>query len=491
VRSLSLRSQLTIWCVLVVVLVLAFFAADVMIIQQRISMRRVDRELEGTHVQLTHMLREELAERDAPTLAAEESRDVIASDDRLIAVLGARGELLATSFMTPSIEEIFAERSRTPGVWTVETPGGAWRLHAGREAMVGGDWLLLIGTPLNAMVRDQQEIRQAILLGIPIALVFAAAGGLWLASAGLRPITRMARRAAGIAPTGADDLGPPLRDDELGQLTSAFNTLVARLRSALEAQRQFMADASHELRNPVSVIRTASDLALSREHRDESDYREALGMTAAQSRRLGTLVEDMLVLARADGGGYPLRPVDFFLDDVIDECRRSVSVLAAERRVAVTTTGASDVAIRGDQELIQRLLVNLLQNAVQHSPVDGIVRVDLAVAERDVCIRVIDGGPGIATADVARIFDRFVQLDPSRRSEGSGLGLTIARWIAGVHRGSLVVESTGPAGTTFRLTLPAIPDETGIEQPTQAAKSSSVHLRESTILRQVPARTDQ
>jgi signal transduction histidine kinase len=490
-RSLSLRSRLTLWCVLVVVLVLAFFAADVMIIQQRISMRRVDRELEGTHVQLTHMLREELAERDAPTLAAEESRDVIASDDRLVAVLGADGELLATSFETPSIEDIFAGRSRTPGVWTVETSGSAWRVHAGRETLRDGDWLLLIGTPLNSMARDQREIRQAFLLGIPIALLFAAAGGLSLASAGLRPITQMARRAASIAPTGADDLGPPVRNDELGQMTAAFNTLVARLRSALEAQRQFMADASHELRNPVSVIRTASDLALSREHRDESEYRETLAMTAAQSRRLGTLVEDMLVLARADGGGYPLRPVDFFLDDVIDECRWSVSVLAAERRVAVTTSGACDVAVRADQELIRRLLVNLLQNAVQHSPVEGTVRVDLAVAEADVCIRVIDGGPGIPTADVARVFDRFVQLDPSRRAEGSGLGLTIARWIAGVHRGSLVVESTGPGGTTFLLTLPVIPDESSIEQPAQAAKSSSVHVRESTILGHVAVRSDQ
>ena len=113
----------------------------------------------------------------------------------------------------------------------------------------------------------------------------------------------MARRAASLPPTGDDDLGPPLRHDELGQLTAAFNALVARLRSVLQAQRQFMADASHELRNPVSVIRAAADVALGRAHREESDYREALALTAAQSRRLGALVEDMLVLARADGGG--------------------------------------------------------------------------------------------------------------------------------------------------------------------------------------------
>ena len=169
-------------------------------------------------------------------------------------------------------------------------------------------------------------------LGIPIALLLAAAGGLWIASIGLRPVTAMARRAVAIPLTGEDDLGAPVRDDELGQLTRAFNGLVGRLRAALQTQRQFMADASHELRSPVSVIRTAADVALSRRSRDESEYREALTIAGAQSRRLGTLVEDMLVLARADAGGYPFRPIDFYLDDAIDECRRAVGLIAADRQ---------------------------------------------------------------------------------------------------------------------------------------------------------------
>ena len=185
----------------------------------------------------------------------------------------------------------------------------------------------------------------------------------------------------------------------MGQLTRAFNGLVARLRAALQTQRQFMADASHELRSPVSVIRTTADVALSREHRDESEYREALAMTGAQSRRLGALVDDMLVLARADAGGYPLRPVDFYLDDVVDDCRRAVSVLAAERHITVASSGASEVPLRGDEELLRRLLVNLLQNAVQHTPPGGAVSVDVTPERSNVNIRVTDTGSGIAGAD--------------------------------------------------------------------------------------------
>ena len=117
--------------------------------------------------------------------------------------------------------------------------------------------------------------------------------------------------------------------------------------------------------------------------------------------------------------------------------------------------GAADVAIHGDQELLRRLLLNLLQNAVQHSPDGGVVSMAISLAGGEVHVRVEDRGTGIAPADVTRIFDRFVQLDAARRSEGAGLGLTIAKWIADVHGGSLTVESSGPGGTTFCLAVPA------------------------------------
>jgi signal transduction histidine kinase len=277
---------------------------------------------------------------------------------------------------------------------------------------------------------------------------------MWLASIGLRPIAMMARRAASVPLTGLEDLGEAPRDDELGQLARAFNGLVARLRAALQTQRQFMADASHELRTPVSVIRAAADVTLSRDHRDEAEYREALTMAGAQARRLGTLVEDMLVLARADAGGYPLRPVDLYLDDVVDECRRAVAVLAADRGITVTSNGAADVRVRGDEELLRRLLVNLLQNAVQHTPKGGAVSVDVSPNGSRVHVRVTDTGGGIPEADRDRIFHRFVQLDPSRRADGTGLGLTIAKWIAEAHKGSLSLESSGPGGSTFCVVLP-------------------------------------
>jgi signal transduction histidine kinase len=215
-----------------------------------------------------------------------------------------------------------------------------------------------------------------------------------------------------------------------------------------------MADASHELRTPVSVVRATADVMLSREHRDEAEYREGLSIAGGQARRLGRLVEDMLVLARADAGGYPLRPVDLYLDEVVADCGRSVDVLATERGVTIRSSGSPDIPFRGDEDLLRRLVLNVLQNAVQHTPSGGSVAVDVRQEPDAVRIRVTDQGPGIAPDDQRRIFDRFVQLDPARRGQGTGLGLPIARWIAEAHRGTLTLERSAPGTTTFCVTLP-------------------------------------
>jgi len=452
-KTLSLRARLTLWYTLALLVMLLLFGVNVLVEQKRLGIRRTDRELDSVHVTLANVLREELRELDSPALAATEARNAIGSLGDAIAILDRSGAPLAAQLDRVTLADLMPT-GRQSAVRTIETSSGQWRVHVEPETFGPVTFTLVIAKPLTDVAREQHEVREAMVVVIPIALLLAGAGGLWLASIGLRPITLMARRATSIPLTGLEDLGPVPRDDELGQLARAFNGLVARLRAALQTQRQFMADASHELRTPVSIIRTAADVMLSREHRDEAEYREALAMTGTQSRRLGTLVEDMLVLARADAGAYPLRPVELYLDDVVNQCRRAVDVLAAERGITVTSTGTTDVSVRGDEELLRRLMLNLLQNAVQHSPKGGAVSVDISPNGSRVYVRVVDSGAGIPEADRSRIFDRFVQLDPSRRAEGTGLGLTIAKWIADVHQGSLSLESSGPAGSTFCVVLP-------------------------------------
>jgi two-component system, OmpR family, sensor kinase len=412
-KRLSLRARLTAWYTLALLIVLCLFAADILWQQGRLGLRRVDRELEAFSVTLANVVQEELTEMSDPRLAAQEARDTVNVPGRAIAILDAHGEVLAARWSGLGLPTPLPTADAGPRVWTVETAADAWRVLARPQVFDGASLVLVVASPLSAMYREQREAQEAMLIGIPIVLLLAAGGGIYLASVGLRPITE-----------------------------------------ALRVQRQFTADASHELRTPVSVVRAAADVTLSRDHREEAEYREALAIVSSQSRRMSRLVDDMLVLARADAGAYPLRPVDLYLDEVIAECCRAVDVLAAERGVTIRSSGAPEIPFRGDEDLLRQLVLNVLQNAVQHTPKGGSVAIDIEREAAAVTLRVTDTGAGVPPEDEQRIFDRFVQLDPSRRGQGTGLGLPIARWIAEVHHGTLVLERSGAGGSTFCVSLP-------------------------------------
>jgi two-component system OmpR family sensor kinase len=452
-RPLSLRARLTVWYTLALLVVLSLFGANVLWQQGRIGLRRVDRELDGLNATIVNVLRDELNETGNAALAARQARLTVAAPGRAIAILDNRGVPLGATWNGLSLPEPLPDAQGTR-IWTTATSSGAWRVHARPQTFGPTTLVLLIASPLTDVLRERREVQEAMWIGIPIAIVLAAAGGLWLASVGLRPITNMASRAGRIPLTGMEDLGESDRRDELGQLARAFNGLVARLRAALQTQRQFMADASHELRTPVSVIRSAADVTLGRERREESEYREALSIVDGQARRVGRLVDDMLVLARADAGGYPLRPVHLYFDDLVAECSRTLELLARERGVALQARSPGELPMSGDEDLLRRMLLNIVQNAIHHTRTGGAVTIDAEPSADGIVVSVSDEGPGIPAAERQRIFDRFVQLDPARRATGSGLGLPIARWIAEAHGGSLSLTASSAAGSTFTVILP-------------------------------------
>lgn len=433
--KLSLRSRLTLWYTLILVVVLGVFGAAVVWMQGRIVAGRIDRELAGIEETMRKIVVNELQEQESPAEAASEAAETVAAPNLSTAVFDERGNPLFSNMNG------------------VDPASSSWRVLTRVEHIGASDFKFVVARPMSEVEQAQRELREAITIGIPLVLLLAGAGGWWLASIGLAPITQMADRAIRLPLTGSEDLGAAAREDELGQLTRAFNGLVARLRAALKTQRQFMADASHELRTPVSIIRSAADVALSRDTRSESEYRETLATTREQALRVGRLVEDMLVLARADAGGYPIHPTDLDLDEIVGDCRRAVKQLAGERGVQVQSPAGPELPVRGDADLLRRLLLNLLQNAIQHTPAGGSVTVTTEPAPDIVKLRVSDGGSGIPEADRTRIFDRFVRLDEARTGNGAGLGLPIAKWIAEAHGGTLVLEASGPGGSTFCATL--------------------------------------
>jgi signal transduction histidine kinase len=227
-------------------------------------------------------------------------------------------------------------------------------------------------------------------------------------------------------------------------------------------QRQFMADASHELRTPVAALSSVADVALAREDRDPGELREALDVVRGEGRRLGRLVDDLMLLARADAGELPVRKEPMFLEELLQDSARAARGLAAARGVTLSAPPADEAPFVGDADLLRRLVMILLDNAIKYTPAGGEVRLSLDRDSERYRISVQDSGPGVPAWAAERIFERFFRVDESRTRAAedggvtsAGLGLAIARWAAAAHGGTVQLEASGPSGARFVVTLPA------------------------------------
>jgi heavy metal sensor kinase len=306
------------------------------------------------------------------------------------------------------------------------------------------------------------QARRAFYVAIPLALLLASLGGYFLARKSLAPVVIMGEQAAQIGASNLNERIPvPQNNQELGRLALLFNELLARLDESFAQQKRFMADASHELRTPVAVIRGESEVALSQTSRDSKDYRDSLAIVNDEGQRLTRMVEDLFTLARADAGEYPLVLTDFYLDESINECVRSVRSLAAQKdQEIIYQPPAKEIAFRGDEPLIRRMVLNLLHNAIKYTPKNGQVRVGVKDKGHDCEITIADTGPGIPREAQPHVFDRFFRVDKARSRDeslngsGAGLGLSIAQWAAQLHRGHIVLDHSGADGTIFIISLP-------------------------------------
>ncbi|MGA7235144.1 MAG: ATP-binding protein, partial [Bryobacteraceae bacterium] len=245
---------------------------------------------------------------------------------------------------------------------------------------------------------------------------------------------------------------------ELTTLAASFNELLTRIDESFEGVRRFVADASHELRTPIAVIRGEADVALAND-RSAAEYREALAIILDESRRLSVLVDDLLNLARADAGSVKLRTQPFYWNDLLGECCRSMQSLAAARRIHLAYRAAPDVPdvpFDGDEELLRRMTLNLLDNAIRYTPSGGRVSAELEARADGVLLRISDTGVGIPPEAAPHVFERFFRADKARSREngGFGLGLAIVKWIAESHRGVVELASQPGAGSVFTVTLP-------------------------------------
>jgi signal transduction histidine kinase len=298
-----------------------------------------------------------------------------------------------------------------------------------------------------------------LLWAIPALLAIAALGGYALSRRALQPVDQITAATRSISVSNLSGRLPvPKTGDELQRLSETCNAMLARLESAVNEIKRFTDDASHELRNPVSFVLTTAELAL-RNRQIDGASRRAFEEIVAECGKAGHLLKDMLTLARADAGNTRLafEPVD--LVEVTRAVCHKARLLADERGHTLTACFEDDchATVWGDYSSLHRLLWILVDNAVKYTPAPGTIKVRLAAGGEKVTVTVEDNGMGISAADLPRIFGRFYRADPSRSQvEGSGLGLSIATWIANVHQASLSADSKENEGSVSKIVFPLL-----------------------------------
>ncbi len=482
----SVRTRLTLWYTILLAVPLTAFAITSYLIFSETVRARTDAFVSDA---LTVFGRELQAERRrGPTTQAAIERtltemrfremDVVILDDSGT-VVGRSAPLVGPvtrSDFPPAVDPTrIAGRIGTLalGVSRTETVhlGGRAFLVEVRPVVLAGLRLHLVGVHslqrVDAMLRT---IRHLFLVVIPLIIVCAAAGGFFLARRSFRPVSAMAARAAEIGASTLHDRLPVATNDELGELARVLNDLLDRLESAFEQQRRFMTDASHELRTPTAIVRTEADVTLSRESRSEEEYRASMAIVRDASRRLTRIVEDVFLIARADAGYLVTNPEPLYLEDLVRETVRAVTPIAHGRSVSVELGEMAEAPLVGDADLLNRLILNLLDNAIKYSPAGGTIQVSMQLRGSTCDVSVVDAGPGIPPEAQERVFERFFRVDAARSraqgtlTSGAGLGLSICRRIAEMHGGRLVLVGSRPGRTEFRVSLPfgsSMPAPTG------------------------------
>jgi two-component system, OmpR family, sensor kinase len=465
----SVRTRLTLWYVSILALVLVIFSIGVYSLMSRALYSRVDENLRSV-IQITiKSLTHDAEEGQSSLDAAQSTVSELFNTQQALAIFDGSGKLLAENTSQYDFRARLPEMNVIAGeavfIYTSEEDDDDDHLRLAvqrvRIAPLSTEYVILVSQPLESIEDELESLRQILCYAVPVALIFAGLGGWFLARKSLAPVVSMSEQARRIGAETLNERLPVTNErDELGQLASAFNELLARLNNSFARQRQFMADASHELRTPLSVMHTAADVTLTQQHRQENEYRNALEMIDEQTQRLTRIVEDMFILARADAGRYPLRRSKFYLDELLTETIRAARILADKKQVTVEAGEFPEAFYSGDEGLLRQMFLNLLDNAIKHSSAGGRVSISFTAQPQAYRVRISDTGGGIPAEAQAYIFERFYRADKARSrsasyDSGAGLGLSIALWIAEAHQGSLKLRHSDAAGSTFEVLLPA------------------------------------
>jgi heavy metal sensor kinase len=455
----TIRIRLTLWYVLFLTALLLVFAGIVTLVELRNEASELDATLRGAARSAG-----ELLERRDPNEAPDDLRKRVEAEHQVrllyVRLLTTEGRLLRV-VGSPRLARLVPLPTRWPphgSAHTVRLPfGGPVRVYRETQSGASGRTFRV---EVAGMIRDHRELirlLEGIALAVPPTLGLAVLVGLLLAGRALQPMEAVTQTAQELS---AGDLSRrialPGPNDEIKRLADTFDAMLSRLEAAFRSQQSFVADASHELRTPLTILQGHADLALSDPEADPQQCRRALEVVSAEVRRLSRVVASLLTLARADAGSLVVAAEPADLAELCEETLSRLRPLAGTRNLGCEAQ--PELTVIGDADWLRQLLLNLVENAIQHTAPDGTIRVVVTPSGDDVRLEVRDDGCGIPSEHLPHLFDRFYRVDRarSRARGGAGLGLSIARWIVERHAGTIHLESVTGEGTMVVVTLPAL-----------------------------------
>jgi heavy metal sensor kinase len=381
-------------------------------------------------------------------------------------------------------EDDILEITETRGEWAYDSVSALhYGLHLGRSGKPGEKFLfstvyskrmplrilngqlrvadksydVQIAAPMDDFYDAVNRFRLVLLFSAPVLVLVASAGGYWLSRKAVAPVGNIARAAQSISEHELSKRLPILQTgDELQSLSETLNEMFGRLESAFKRVTQFTADASHELRTPIALMRTRTEVAL-RKQRSEADYRETIVRIHQELERTSALIENLMTLARADSGSEPLQVAPTNLNELLLEVSETARLLAEGKSIQYDQRlPETPLNVSGNAPSLRRLFLILIDNAVKYTSREGRISVVLDTSDGAAVTEIRDTGVGISATDIPHIFGRFYRADESRSREsgGSGLGLSIAKWIAEAHQGKISVVSKVGEGSVFRVQIP-------------------------------------
>jgi signal transduction histidine kinase len=301
------------------------------------------------------------------------------------------------------------------------------------------------------------RIRIGLFIFVPIGLGLAGLAGYFLAERSLRPLKQLARTVDTVT---SADLSARVKlsnqDDEIGTLGLRFNSLLDRLEAAFTLQRRFMADASHQIRTPVTIALAAAQVTRRDRNANLRDCQDSLQLIEQQMLQLRRTVDDMFFLSQADAAPLRVELKEMYLDDALSDALRAAKELSSEKRQTLKLRGLAEAECRGDADLLKQAVLILLDNSVKFTPPGGSIEVALSRRGKSWVCSITDSGAGISEAAQGRIFERFYREIRPGNEAGAGLGLAIAKSIVEGHDGTLTLVESRPGRTTFEIAIPCL-----------------------------------